>query len=248
MTILLICSSLAVGVLFGATGVGGVLLIPALMFFGGLTTHQAMATALASFFFLGIAASWIYYRHGSFDFPMAVPVLLGSLVSAYAGAYVGALAPARFLDLFLAAVIIMSSLYAVLPLQFVSLADRLSQRGNTALLFTIGVFTGFICGMTGAGGGIVSIPVMLLCGYATLPTIAAAQLLHIFIPLSGSISNFSNDFIVFQTLWWVTLCELAGTAVGCRIAHSVPLDGLKRWVTLFCLGLGVFMAAKTFFS
>lgn len=248
MTLLLAFSSLIVGVLCGATGVGGVLLIPALMFFGGLTTHQAMATALASFFFVGVAASYIYYRHGSFDLRMTAPVVLGSLLSGYAGAYAGALASARFLDLLLAAVIVVSSLYATLPFKTACLAERLSQRGNTILLFGIGLLTGFICGMTGAGGGVVSIPVMLLCGYAPLPVIATGQLLLCVISFSGSFSNIANDFIVFRTVWWVTPCEIAGIALGCRIAHSMPLDGLKRGITLFCLGLGLFMIAKTLFS
>ena len=62
-------SSFLVGALIGATGVGGVLLIPAIMFFGGLGTHEAMATALFSFLFAGIVATASYQRYGTLDWP-----------------------------------------------------------------------------------------------------------------------------------------------------------------------------------
>ena len=90
MLIALAFFSFLVGVIIGATGVGGVLLIPLLMFLGGLDTHQAMATALFSFFFTGIAATWIYHRYGSINWKLSIPVLAGSLISSYAGAFAGA--------------------------------------------------------------------------------------------------------------------------------------------------------------
>lgn len=68
------------------------------------------------------------------------------------GAYVGAYVPARALNIVLACLIIFSSLYSMLPArQGMGFAQRLSQKGNTLLLFGIGLFTGFLCGMTGAG-------------------------------------------------------------------------------------------------
>ena len=54
MIILLLIVALIVGGLIGTVGVGGILLIPALSAFGGLTTHAAMATSLFSFIFTGI--------------------------------------------------------------------------------------------------------------------------------------------------------------------------------------------------
>ena len=154
-------SSLFVGALIGATGVGGVLLIPALMFFGGLGTHEAMATALFSFLFAGILATASYQRYGTIDWRVTLPVVAGSFLSGYVGAHVGACIPARQLNILLACLIVFSSLYSLLPSgKGTGLAQRLSPRGNMALLFGIGLFTGFVCGMAGAGGGIISVPLM----------------------------------------------------------------------------------------
>ena len=246
MSVALALAALAVGVLIGASGIGGVLLIPALMGLGGLSTHQAMATAMFSFFFVGIAATWIYHRYGSLEPRMALPVLAGTLVSAYPGALVNAHASAGALNLILAAVIIGSSLYSLLPPRAVPLAGRLGPKADRLLLFGIGLFTGFLCGMTGAGGGIVSIPVMLLCGYAALPVIATGQALQSSISLSGSISHLAHGFVMFPLVWWVTLAQLAGIALGVRLAHAMPVALLKRCVGLLSLAIGLYMAAGAF--
>ena len=235
-----------VGVITGASGVGGILLIPALMVLGGLETHQAMATTLFTFFFLGFFATWSYQRHGSIDWKVTVPVLAGSLVSGYAGAAAGARLPAMFLDLLLAGIIIASSLYALLPLDKSGLASRLSPQGNTLLLLGIGLFTGFVCGMTGAGGGIVSVPLMLVCGYSVLSAIACSQVLQSVVSFSGSMSNLANGFVDFSIAWWLALCQLAGVIAGVRLAHMLPLDKLKKSVTWFCLVIGVFIALRPF--
>lgn len=246
MFILLALSSILVGVTIGAAGVGGVLLIPALMFFGGLGTHEAMATALFSFFFTGVIGTFIYHRYGSFDWKITFPVLAGSFISSYGGAYVGSLATAAQLDATLALVIILSSLYSMFPPKQANLAERLTGGRNALLLFGIGLFTGFFCGLTGAGGGIISVPVMLIFGYAALPTIATSQVLQSVVSVSGSASTIASGFVVFSLVWWVTLCELAGVVVGVRIAHAVPVPKLKKAVTRICLVIGVFIAARAF--
>lgn len=244
MLLLLALSSALVGLTIGASGVGGVLLIPALIYFGGLGTHQAMATALFTFFFTGIAATYIFQKYGSIEWKIALPVCAGSLVSSYFGASFGAALPPGQLKLILAAIIVASSLYSMRPASALGLADRLTPRLRLGLLIAIGLLTGFLCGMTGAGGGIVSLPVMLLCGFAALPSIATGQVLQSIISVSGSLSNHANDFIVYSMAWWVGLCEIIGVIVGVRIAHALPVPKLKRVASLTCLAIGCFMAAQ----
>jgi len=63
----LIAISLVVGMLIGAVGIGGILLIPALNILGGLTIQEAMATALATFIFTGVIGTFSFQRRGSID-------------------------------------------------------------------------------------------------------------------------------------------------------------------------------------
>lgn len=244
MSVLLAVSSLLVGILIGSTGIGGVLLIPALVLFGGLSTHEAMATALFTFFFTGILATWIFQRHGSIDWGVALPVCAGSLVSSYFGALSGGIASARVLNLLLAGIIMASSLFPFLPFVSIDLASRLGRRGNTILLTGIGLFTGFLCGMTGAGGGIVSLPVMLICGFHPMAAIATGQILQSVVSLSGSMGNHGNGFIVFSIAWPVALCELIGVAVGVKLIHALPIALTRKIATFLCLLIGFYIAVR----
>src|SRR3954462_4806577 len=96
-TALLLASCLVVGIFIGAVGVGGVLLIPALMTFSNLTVHQASATALFSFFFTGIVGTWLFMRRGSVQWRTELPVCVGALAFSYIGAAAGIVIPAALL-------------------------------------------------------------------------------------------------------------------------------------------------------
>ena len=69
-----------VGFLGAVTGVGGVLIPPVLMFAGGLETHVAMGTALASLFPLSLLGAVIYARRGWYQPRTAVVFLVGGII------------------------------------------------------------------------------------------------------------------------------------------------------------------------
>jgi uncharacterized protein len=79
---------LTAGVFGGMFGVGGgVILIPALVYFFGLTQHQAQGTTLAIMVPpIGLLAAWRYYQSGNVKLGMAVLICAGFLVGGYLGA------------------------------------------------------------------------------------------------------------------------------------------------------------------
>lgn len=245
--ILLGILSVLVGLIIGASGVGGVLLIPLLTYLGGLSIHQAMATALFSFFFTGVIATVTYQRYGSIDWKITIPVCVGSMVTSYAGAYVNAFVDARALYVILGIIIVSSSAYSMRPPRQSNIADSLEPRGRFYTLLAVGLVVGFLCGLTGIGGGLVSLPIMLILGFHPLASIATGQVLQSIVAVFGSISNISNGFVDFQIVWWVTGLEIVGVFLGVRIAHVVPVMKLKKSVSLLCLAIGVYMLARAWF-
>jgi hypothetical protein len=101
-TALLAAVAVVVGFLIGAVGVGGILLIPALVLLGGMPIHQASATALFSFLFTGLVGTWLFHRRGSIDWRMTVPVCVGAVVLSYVGAMANSMVEARPLALIIA--------------------------------------------------------------------------------------------------------------------------------------------------
>lgn len=77
------------GVASGLFGVGGgVVIVPALIYWAGFSQHQATGTSLAVLLPpIGLAATIEYYRHGNVDLRAAV-ILAGMMfVGAWVGAY-----------------------------------------------------------------------------------------------------------------------------------------------------------------
>src|SRR3989338_9350207 len=87
-SLLLIAIGIVVGIMSGLCGIGGgILVVPALIYFFHYTQHEAQGTSLAMLLPpIGLLAVWRYWQAGHVKF---IPALL--LASAFAiGAFVGA--------------------------------------------------------------------------------------------------------------------------------------------------------------
>jgi uncharacterized membrane protein YfcA len=85
--VMLILIGLAAGIFSGFVGVGGgVLVVPALVFFLGLTQHQAQGTSLALLMMpVGIFAVYNYYKAGNVNIHYALLIAAGFVLGAYVG-------------------------------------------------------------------------------------------------------------------------------------------------------------------
>jgi Predicted permeases len=92
-TVLYIVIGLAAGVLSGIFGIGGgVVIVPALIYFGGFTQHRATGTSLAVLLPpIGIGAMWEYYRHDNVNVPAAMVIA----AAVFAGGWLGAMVANR---------------------------------------------------------------------------------------------------------------------------------------------------------
>lgn len=78
------------GIAAGLFGVGGgIVIVPALIYWAGFSQHKATGTSLAVLLPpIGLAAALEYYRHGNVDVRTAVILAAGMFVGAWVGAYV----------------------------------------------------------------------------------------------------------------------------------------------------------------
>jgi uncharacterized protein len=86
--LLYVVLGLVAGVFGGIFGIGGgIILIPALVFFFGLTQHQAQGTTLAILIPpIGLLAALKYYYSGNVKLGMAAFICLGFFIGGYFGA------------------------------------------------------------------------------------------------------------------------------------------------------------------
>lgn len=231
--------SVLVGFAIGAVGVGGILMVPALIALGGLGVHQASATALFTFFFTGILGTILFQRRGSIDWRMALPVCIAAVLSSYAGALVNSLLGAPVLSPIIALLTIAAGAYVLLPQRQVS-PEAGGERSGRRLpaLIAVGVLAGFGSGLTGAGGPLFSVPIMLILGFAPLASIGVSQVLQIVSAASGTLGNITYGSVNFMVAGGVVLFELAGVLLGVRAAHVIPVAQLRKGAAWLCIVAG----------
>ena len=88
--LLLIAIGFAAGILSGAFGIGGgVVIVPALIYLAGFNQHRATGTSLAVLLPpIGFAAMWEYYRHQNVDVGAAMIIAAAVFVGGWLGALV----------------------------------------------------------------------------------------------------------------------------------------------------------------
>lgn len=86
--LLFIVLGLGAGVLSGVFGIGGgLVIVPALIYFAGFSQHRATGTSLAVLLPpIGIGAVWEYYRHGNVDIRAAAVIAVAVLAGGWVGA------------------------------------------------------------------------------------------------------------------------------------------------------------------
>ena len=237
---------LAVGFLTGATGVGGVLVPPALVLLSGLETHTAMGTSLAAMFFLTLLGTWMFWRLGLIRWREALPLVLGGGLAGWPGAWCNARLDAGPLIYILGAVIVLAGLCALRP-------PTARDKGNLfwhgkAGLFGIGAATGFVAGLTGVGGGVLSVPWMIIVGYAPLTAVALSMPFQVLATLSGSLANVTGGYLDYNLLPGVTLACLFGFWRGVAAARRMSPLLLRRAIGVVCCALGGFLLVRQLMS
>jgi uncharacterized membrane protein YfcA len=85
--IIFIAIGLAAGMLSGMFGVGGgIIIVPALVLFAGMSQHTAQGTSLGLMLFpIGILAAWNYYKDGHLDIKAGLLIAAAFVIGGYLG-------------------------------------------------------------------------------------------------------------------------------------------------------------------
>lgn len=227
-----ICAAaLVVGAAVGATGIGGVLLIPALWLLADVPVREAMGTVLAASAANGALAAFLFARRGSIDWKIAAPLAAGALVFAFAGGTLNAYLPAAALVKLLGAVMAAGCAYAL----FSPAARPGPAHGRGVVLFAVGLASGLTAGLTGAGGPLVSVPLMSALAFPFLATVGASQVLQLVASASGAAAYWRDGAIAASLLALIVPLQLAGIWAGVRLAHRLDVRLARRIIA----GLGV---------
>jgi len=235
--VLVLLAALLVGALIGCVGIGGVLLPPALVYLGGFGFHAAAATSTWAFLFCATAGTWSYSGRGTIDWRMAAWLGAGVVPAAFLGARANAALPEGLLMAILAALMVLTGSDALLR------GSRGGGGGERRLgapaLLAVGAFVGFGSALTGTGGAVLLVPVLLLLRVPVLAAVGAAQAVALPIVAFSSAGFLLYGSVDIALGTAAGLVGAVGVVAGARIAHAAPAATLRRVVAtaLLCAGL-----------
>lgn len=238
LAVALLGIGLLVGVLIGAIGVGGVLLVPALTYIAGIGIHVAIASTMAAYFFAGGVGAIQFSRYGSIRWNDAAWLAAGAMPGAFIGAAATTAVPAFALELLIAFLIIVSALNSLRG------KSPLGHEPHTLArraLITIGVVTGIGSSMSGTGGPLVLIPILLWLHVPVLAAVGLSQVVQLPISAFATAGNILYGAIDIPVAAALSVLLMIGVWFGARVAHRVSSVALKRFVSLALLGVGVMM-------
>ncbi len=219
--------SLGIGLLAGLFGGlaglgGGVIMIPLMVGILKLDQHTAHGTSLLVLVFTGISGAIAYGRNGSVDIIAALVLAASAVVTAQAGARFANSLPEWKLKrsfgafLLFVSVLLLSKPY--LPPFHAAEAGFL----KIFILLLTGIFTGFLSGLMGVGGGSIMVPVMvLLAGFSQHMAQGSSLLAMVPIGAAGAYTHWRFGNVRTGLLLGLIPGILVGTYLGGTFAHSL---------------------------
>jgi uncharacterized membrane protein YfcA len=235
-------AAIALGIAIGATGIGGVLLVPILALALGIDVKQAIAATLLSYLPGCAVAVVMYARRGSIVWRDAWPLCLAALPAAWAGALAARGMPAELLEAAIGVLLLAGGLYTLRPPRNVAIGRR---HLGTGTLLGLGGGTAFVSALTGAGGAFVLLPMLLLLDMPVLPAIGLGQ--AIALPIAGlaSVANIQAGLVDVRLATLLAIALSVGIAVGTPIAHALPQPMLRRLLGGVVVTAGASMLLRT---
>lgn len=230
------------GILIGCVGIGGVIIVPVLVYLFGAPIHTAIAAAMFAFLLSGIAGTAVYAKQRSIRWDMTGWMWAGAMPAAFGGALVASLVPPAVIEAAVGLLAAASGLDALLG------NGRRRARGdelpsNPGLL-TAGAFTGFASSLTGTGGPLVLIPILVWLELPVLVAIGLAQAIQLPIALLATAGNVIAGTLDIIAGGSIGVGIVLGTWAGSRLAHVLPQAALRRIVSALLVAVGAAILAR----
>lgn len=251
---------LIAGVIGGLAGIGGSLvMIPGLGVIYGydepnrVIQHLYMASAMGVNVLVSAPAAWQHGKKGSISIPTVKLILPGMLIGMMCGVWVSDQTPGRWLFAILAAFIGLYALNNLLRAARKTVEPEAQDARTQWWLYSlIGLFTGFLGGLIGVGGGIVMVPLMqVVCRVPLKLAIGTSSAVMVVSALLGATQKILNlekhGLEMTQALQLIAIMgpgAMVGGFLGARLTHKLPLQGLRVAVSI----LLTMIAARLAFS
>jgi uncharacterized membrane protein YfcA len=254
----LIGFGLGVGVLVGMTGIGGgSLMTPLLILVFGVKPVTAVGTDLAYAAVTKTVGGYKHWRQKTVDMKLSTWMALGSVPAAIGGVYVLDVleeASGRDFDDLLLTILAVALLLTGTATLVRSFLKRFHERERATIpmetrhkvaAVTLGVFVGFILGVTSAGSGAL-IAVGLILLFRLVPTrVVGTDVFHAAILLwAAALAHIVAGNVDFLLAANILIGSVPGVWMGSHWSIRVPAYVLRTTLAVVLIGAGMALLGK----
>ena len=165
MFLLITLIGLLAGTFIGTIGIGGVILVPLLTFALGFDLHVALSASSFSFLFPGLVGTLTYASKRSIAWEKVLWLSIGIIPTALLGARLNSNLNSTVLIVIVASLITFSGINVVINRQN---DGKVRSDFSKPLLILIGALVGFGSSLTGTGGPVLLVPILVMLHYPAL--------------------------------------------------------------------------------
>ncbi len=245
MTIAALAAVALAGVLIGATGIGGVLVVPALIGLGDVEAPKAIAGSSLAFGFPGAAALWLLRREREY-LQRAFAIVLGAVPGAALGAGLVHRIDTRVVLALVTATIFLAGFRALLATK-IETENLPAQPVSTARLVGMGLLVGVGSALTGTGGPVLLIPLLMLRHQPLRMAIVLGQVVQLPIALAAFAAHSLAGGLDWRMITALGSVLLVASVAGQRAACHIPTDFLRSTLAVFLMITGAWFTYILFF-
>ena len=224
--------------MIGCIGIGGVILVPALVFFGGIPIQIGISGAMLAYVLSGLVATAVFARNKSIDWGMAVWLCAGAAPTAFAGAWAVSVVNPRLLEVCLGLLTFISGFIA---LAGQNAAEPSVRAVSNNVLLIVGAVTGFLSSISGTGGPLVLVPILISMRLAVLTSVGLSQAIQLPVAIAATVGNALYGELDLALGSVLAASLTVGSWYGAKLAHIVPRATLRRIVSAVLVVVGVFI-------
>ena len=239
---IIVCLIAGAGAGFG-TGLAGLsaaaVIAPMLITFLDVNAYEAVGIALASDVLASAASAYTYKKNHNIDIKNGLIMLVSVLVFTLAGSYIASLLPQTTMGGFSMFMTLFAGLkFIVRPVMSAKESNQSRSKRKAAIQSVVcGAVVGLICGVVGAGGGMMMLLVLVsVLGYELKTAVGTSVFIMTFTALTGAASHFAIGGGISDPLILV-LCivfTLIGAMLTARFANKASAKVMNR-----ALGFGL---------
>ncbi|BCG47616.1 Uncharacterized UPF0721 integral membrane protein [Citrifermentans bremense] len=249
------------GVLAGLLGVGGgLVIVPVLTFIftaqhmpEAHILHLALGTSLASIMFTSVSSLRAHHRRGAVEWTVVRRISAGILVGTFAGSWVASQLSTGFLKGFFVVFLYYVALQMLLNIK----PKPHRQLPGLAAMSGVGGVIGGVSSLVGIGGGTMTVPFLVWCNVAIQRAIGTSSAVGFPIALAGAagylvnglsaeLPQYSLGFVYLPALAGISATSMMTAPLGAKLAHTLPIDLLKKIFALLLVVMGTKMLLSLF--